>query len=85
MKLIWSSRAWDDYVWWQAEDRNVVKRINLLLQDIVRNGNEGIGKPEPLRYDYQGYWARRITLEHRLVYKFVEEDVRIVGCRFRYE
>ncbi|TQS44225.1 Txe/YoeB family addiction module toxin [Cryptosporangium phraense] len=85
MKLVWSTRAWDEYVWWQSHDRKVVNRINLLLQDILRNGNDGIGKPEPLKYERHGYWARRITLEHRLVYKVVDEDVRIAECRYHYE
>ena len=56
MKLIWDEAAWDDYVWWQQQDRKVLKRINALITDIQRHGNEGIGKPEPLKHGFQGYW-----------------------------
>ena len=65
MKLVWDESAWADYVWWQAQDRKILKRINALVTDIQRNGNEGIGKPEPLKHGFQGYWSRRITDEHR--------------------
>jgi len=82
--LVWDDNAWQDYLWWQQQDRKILKRINLLLQDITRNGNEGIGKPEPLKYDFAGYWSRRITDEHRLVYKVTETEVRIATCRYHY-
>ena len=82
--LIWDDNAWQDYLWWQQQDRKILKRINLLLQDITRNGNEGIGKPEPLKYDFAGYWSRRITDEHRLVYKVTDTEVRIATCRYHY-
>ena len=62
----------------------VLKRIDALLADIVRNGNEGIGKPEPLKHDFAGYWSRRITDEHRLVYKLAPGEVRIAACRYHY-
>ena len=75
MRLVWDENAWDDYLWWQAQDRKVLKRINLLIQDVTRNGNEGIGKPEPLKHDFAGYWSRRITDEHRLVYKVLDDEV----------
>jgi toxin YoeB len=68
VKVVFSSRGWDDYLWWQRQDRKLLKRINQLIQDVMRNGNEGIGKPEPLKHGFQGYWSRRITDEHRLVY-----------------
>lgn len=84
MRLVWSELAWDEYLWWQRQDRKILKRINLLIQDIVRNGNEDIGKPEPLRYDFAGYWSRRITEEHRLVYKVTNDDVLIATCRYHY-
>lgn len=84
MELIWDRDAWDDYRWWQKQDRSTLKRINALIEDIVRNGNEGIGKPEPLRHDFAGYWSRRITDEHRLVYKIVDGKVRIASCRYHY-
>lgn len=85
MRLVWDEAAWEDYLWWQQQDRKILKRINLLIADIVRNGNEGIGKPEPLRHGFQGYWSRRITDEHRLVYKSIEGEVRIAQCRYHYE
>ncbi|WP_329197781.1 Txe/YoeB family addiction module toxin [Streptomyces sp. NBC_01435] len=84
MKFVWHESAWTDYTWWQIQDRKVLKRINALLQDIVRNGNEGIGKPEPLRHGFHGYWSRRISDEHRLIYRVVEDEVRIVSCRYHY-
>lgn len=85
MKLVWDEHAWDDYVWWQVQDRSVLKRINTLLHDIVRNGNDEIGKPEPLKHGFQGYWSRRITDEHRLVYKISGDEVRIAACRYHYQ
>ncbi|MGW2084110.1 Txe/YoeB family addiction module toxin [Streptomyces sp. NPDC001880] len=84
MKFIWHESAWADYVWWQTQDRKVLKRINALIQDVARNGNEGIGKPEPLRHGFHGYWSRRISEEHRLIYRVVEDEVRIVSCRYHY-
>jgi toxin YoeB len=82
--LVWDENAWQDYLWWQAQGCRVLKRINLLLADIQRNGNEGIGKPEALKYDFARYGSRRITDEHRLVYKVVDQEVRIAACRFHY-
>ena len=84
MKLVWDESAWEDYVWWQTEDRKVLKRINALVKDIARNGNEGIGKPEALKHGFQGYWSRRITDEHRLVYKIADDEIRIATCRYHY-
>ncbi len=84
MKFVWDEHAWADYLWWQAQDRKVLKRINTLLQDVVRNGNEGIGKPEPLKHGFHGYWSQRITDEHRLVHKIVDDEVRIAACRYHY-
>ena len=85
MKVVFSARGWDDYLWWQQQDRKLLKRINQLIQDVMRNGNEGIGKPEPLKHGFQGYWSRRINDEHRLVYKVVEDEVRVAACRYHYE
>ena len=82
MRLVWDENAWADYQWWQAQDREVLKRINALGKDVERNGNEGIGKPEPLKDGFRGYWSRRITDEHRLVYRVVEDDIRIAACRY---
>ncbi|MGK2349068.1 Txe/YoeB family addiction module toxin [Actinomyces sp. W5033] len=84
--MTWDDDAWDDYLWWQAADRTVLKRINRLLRDIQRGGNVGIGKPEPLRFQLSGYWSRRITDEHRLVYRIDEDGtVLVASCRFHYE
>lgn len=84
IRLVFDPNAWEDYLWWQVQDRKVLKRINALIEDISRNGNEGIGKPEPVKYDFAGYWLRRITDEHRLVYKVVDSEVRIAACRYHY-
>lgn len=84
MLLVWDEAAWDDYLWWQTEDRRVLKRINQLIKDVERNGNEGIGKPEALRHGLSGYWSRRITDEHRLVYKVVDDQIKIASCRYHY-
>ena len=84
MKLVWDQLAWDDYLWWQTEDRKVLKRINELTRDVRCSGNEGIGKPEPLKHGFQGYWSRRITDEHRLIYKIVNDEIRIAACRYHY-
>lgn len=85
MKLVWDEAAWADYLWWQTQDRKILRRINELLRDIERHGNEGIGKPEPLKHGFRGYWSRRITSEHRLVYRIVEDQIRVAACRYHYE
>ncbi|MCE0764905.1 Txe/YoeB family addiction module toxin [Pseudonocardia kujensis] len=85
MKIVFASRAWEDYLWWQAQGRKVLKRINRLIQDIIRDGNEGIDKPEPLKHGFHGYWSRRITDERRLVYRVEDDEVRIAACRYHYE
>lgn len=84
MKLIWDESAWADYLHWQQQNRKVLRRINQLIVDIQRNGNEGLGKPEPLKHGLRGYWLRRITAEHRLVYKIADDTVRIAQCRLHY-
>lgn len=84
MRLVWDENAWQDYLWWQTQDRRVRKRINALLADIQGNGNAGIGKPGALKHDVAGYWSRRITDEHRLVYKLADDEVRIAACRYHY-
>lgn len=81
---MWDEAAWDDHLWWQTEDRRVLKRINQLIKDVERNGNDGIGKPEALKHGLSGYWSRRITDEHRLVYKVVADQIRIASCRYHY-
>ena len=85
MGLAWDGSAWEDYLWWQANDRKVLKRINLLLRDIQRSEHDGIGKPEPLRFQLSGYWSRRITDEHRLVYRVDDAgDIHVVACHHHY-
>ena len=84
MKLVWDESAWRDYLYWQGQDRKVLRRVNLLIADVARHGNEGLRKPEPLKYGFDGYWFRRITAEHRLVYKIVDGTVRIAQCRLHY-
>ena len=85
MKLVWDEDAWADYEWWQLQDRKTLKRINTLIRDIARNGNEGIGKPEPLKHGFHGYWSRRINAEHRLVYRLEADEIRIASCRYHYD
>lgn len=85
MRIVWDESAWDDYLWWQKQDRKVLERINALIRDVTRHGNTGIGKPEPLKYELSGYWSRRITDEHRLVYRVTDTEIRIAACRFHYE
>ena len=84
MKVTFSDNGWEDYLYWQAEDRKILMRVNQLIEDISRNGDEGIGKPEPLRHEWAGWWSRRITQEHRLVYRVASDTVEIAVCRFHY-
>ena len=84
MIKIWEDDAWEDYVYWQTQDKKTLKRINALLKDIDRNGYEGIGKPEPLTGNWSGYWSRRIDEKNRLVYRIVDETIRIAQCRTHY-
>jgi len=85
MKLTFSSKAWDEYVYWQKNNKAVLKRINALIKDIMREPFEGIGKPEPLKHSLSGYWSRRITDEHRLVYKVCDNQLLIAQLRYHYE
>ena len=84
MKKVWSDEAWEEYLFWQTQDRKTLKRIHLLIQDIDRNGNDGIGKPEPLKYELQGFWSRRIDEENRLVYRITEGQIEIAQCGSHY-
>jgi toxin YoeB len=84
MMLVWDEFAWEDYLWWQIQDRKIMKRINELIKNISRNANEGIGKPEPLKHGFQGYWWRRINDEHRLIYRVDGDEIRIAACRYHY-
>ena len=85
MLKLWSDNAWEDYLYWQTQDKKILKRINQLLKDIDRNSYEGIGKPEPLKYELQGFWSRRINDEHRLIYRIIENRIEIVSCRLHYQ
>ncbi|WP_147676971.1 Txe/YoeB family addiction module toxin [Algibacter pacificus] len=84
MKLIWSSISWADYLYWQKVDKKIVNRINALIKSSIRTPFDGIGKPEALKGDLQGYWSRRITSEHRLVYKHDGNQLLIAACRYHY-
>jgi toxin YoeB len=84
MKLIFADRAWEDYLYWQQNDKKILKRINTLIKDIKRNPFEGIGDREPLKYNWSGFWLRRITKEHRLVYAVEKDSILIAQCRFHY-
>lgn len=85
MLKLWTDRGWDDYLYWQTQDRKTLKRINKLLDDIARNGNAGIGNPEPLSGEFSGWWSRRIDEKNRIVYRFKDTDtVEIAQCRSHY-
>lgn len=84
MRLIFSAHAWDDYLFWQKTDKQTLRRINTLIKETMRTPFEGIGKPEPLKYALSGYWSRRISDEHRFVYKVSEDAIEIVQLRYHY-
>ena len=85
MKKLWQDEAWEDYVYWQTQDRKTLKRINLLIKDISRSPFEGLGKPEPLKGTLTGFWSRRIDEENRLVYVVEEKVIILISCRGHYE
>jgi toxin YoeB len=85
MSLIWSDEAWDDYLYWQDNDKKILKKLNALIKECQRTPFEGIGKPEALKHSLSGYYSRRITDEHRLIYKPNKDDIFIVQCRFHYD
>ena len=85
MKLLWDDRAWDDYIYWQNQDKKTLKRINALVRDIQRNRYNGIGKPEPLKENLAGWWSRRIDDENRIVYKEENGAIIIASCKGHYE
>jgi toxin YoeB len=84
MNLVFAPQAWEDYLYWQLTDKKMVRRINELLKDTIRSPFEGIGKPEPLRHAYSGYWSRRIDSEHRFVYRVTEQCLLIAQLRLHY-
>ena len=85
MKRTFSSKAWDDYLYWQQTDKTILKRMNTLIKEIQRDPFDGIGKPEPLKYSLTSYWSRRINDEHRLVYKIGDNQLFIAQLRYHYE
>ena len=84
MKLIFADAAWEDYLYWQKQDRKVLERINRLVQEVKRKPFSGVGKPEPLRHALAGFWSRRITDEHRMVYRVEAGHLQIAQLRYRY-
>ena len=84
MKLIFSEHAWEDYLYWQRTDRKILQRINVLIKEVQRTPFAGIGKPEPLKHGLSGYWSRRITDEHRIVYKVEGDSLFIAQLRYHY-
>jgi len=85
VNILFSERGWEDYLHWQSRDKRILKKVNLLLQDICRDDPfDGIGKPEPLKHAFSGYWSRRISDEHRLVYRIVDNVVEVAQARYHY-
>jgi toxin YoeB len=84
MQLVFSSRSWDEYLYWQETDPKRLRRINQLIKEVMREPLAGIGKPEPLQHAFQGYWSRRIDGEHRMVYKVVGAQLWIAQLRYHY-
>jgi len=88
VKLLFSGRSWETYLYWQGQDPDVVDKINALIKDAMRSSFVGIGKPEPLKNELKGWWSRRITQEHRLVYRVTgapnDQTLEIASCRFHY-
>ncbi|MCX4337890.1 MAG: Txe/YoeB family addiction module toxin [Bacteroidales bacterium] len=85
MRLLWEDRAWDDYLYWQTQDKKVLKRVNLLIKDIRRNPFDGVGKPEPLKNNLSGWWSRRIDETNRIVYYEQDGIIYVVSCRGHYD
>ena len=84
MKIVFAERGWEDFTYWLDHDRKMARRIIRLIKDIQRSPFEGIGKPEPLKYDLSGYWSRRINDEHRLVYAVQQDQVLVAQARYHY-
>ena len=85
MNLVFTKSGWQDYLWVQEQEPKLLKRINALIKEAMRTPFEGTGKPEALKGNLSGYWSRRITAEHRLVYKATATELTIISCRFHYE
>ena len=84
-KLSFVDESWEDYSYWLKVDKKVIKRLDQLIEETLKNPFEELGKPEPLKYKYQGCWSRRINQEHRLVYKVLDNEIIILSCRFHYD
>lgn len=84
-KIVFTKNAWEDYLWWQQHDKKMIRKINKLIKEIMRDPFTGPGKPEPLKHDFAGLWSRRIDREHRLVYDTTDHEVRIYACRYHYD
>lgn len=84
MNVIFTEQAWSEYLSWQTEDKKTLKRINSFIQNIERNWHDGIDKPEPLRFDFMGYWSRRINEKDRLVYTIDSKNIYIIQCKYHY-
>ena len=85
MRITFSKNSWEEYTSWQTEDKQMLRKINELIKDIQRHPHEGIGKPEPLKYDLAGFWSRRIDREHRLVYQVIDQEILIYSCRYHFD
>ena len=85
MNKTWSDEGWEDYLYWQTQDRRTLKRVNELIKDIERDPFKGKGKPEPLRYEWQGYWSRRINDKDRIIYRIHNNQLEIAACRSHYD
>ncbi|CAB3806731.1 Txe/YoeB family addiction module toxin [Pararobbsia alpina] len=84
LNIMWTAEAWDDYAYWQGQDKKTLKRINQLVKDVQRTPFEGIGKPEPLKANLTGLWSRRLDDTNRLVYEITSTQINIVSCRYHY-
>jgi len=85
MNKLFTNEAWEDYLYWQIQDKKTLKRVNQLIKDIDRNNYEGIGKPEPLTGNFSGFWSRRIDDKNRLVYRIKDNNIEVVQCRTHYK
>ena len=84
MNITWTDESWEEYIEWQSQDKKILKKINSLIKDIQRDPFDGIGKPEPLKYELSGCWSRRISDEHRLVYDITEYSIIMISCKYHY-
>ncbi len=84
-RVVFEAKAFDDFTNWSTQDKKIYRKIIQLIKDVQRNPFEGLGKPEPLKHELQGYWSRRIDLEHRLVYTVTDDEVIIIACKYHYK